>query len=202
MDANTQQVLQELKPGSEAQFFTDAIAVQITKSGLTIATVLCAVTVIYYFLCIFGVFGHAKRSLFALVAIAAASVGGYLLYEKMDAIRVIDDSRPVIAITGYKLDYDVRRSGWSLPWSSINSIDLKTSKTFVKNSIEQVTYEIQVKVKQGAPVEWKYQPSIENDMASVKSLLEKKGYLIIDPEPLGISPQALQMALEKYRAGL
>ncbi len=202
MDANTQQVLQDLKPGSEAQFFTDAMAMQVSKTGLMIATALCGITFIYNVLCSLGVFGHAKRSLFAIVLVAVSGVGGYLLNEKAQAMKVIDDSRPVIAITGYKLDYDVRRSGWSVPWNSINAIELKTTKTFVKNSVEQISYEIQVKVKQGAHVEWKYEPTIQNDMATVKSLLEKRGYLVIDPEPLGISPPALQMALEKYRAGL
>ncbi|MBY0429483.1 MAG: hypothetical protein K2Q32_09725, partial [Alphaproteobacteria bacterium] len=157
---------------------------------------------IYYFLCILGVFGHAKRSLFGLVAIAAACVGAYLLYEKYDAIRIIDDTKPVLAITGAKLDYDVRRSGWSIPWGNINSIELKTTKTIVKQSVEQVDYEIQVHVKPGVAVEWKYEPTIENDMSAVKRLWESNHFLLIDPEPLGISPPALQMALEKYRAGL
>ncbi len=202
MDAATKQVLEELKPGSEAQFFTDALVMQVSKSGLMIATILCGVTALYYALCVLGVFGHSKRSFFAMVIAVVAGVGGYLLYEKAEAIRVIDDSKPIIAITGYKLDYDVRRSGWSIPWSSISAVELKTTNTYVKNSVEQTDYEIQVKVKSGATVEWKYEPTIHNDMASVKRLFESKGYLIIDPSPLGIHAPTLQMALEKYRAGL
>ena len=202
MDAATKQVLEELKPGSEAQFFTDALVTQISKSGLTIAAGLCVVAAIYYILCVFGVMGYAKRSLFAFIAIIVAGVGGYLLYEKAEAIRVVDDSKPVLAITGYKLDYDVRRSGWSIPWSGISAVELKTTKTYVKDSVEQTDYEIQVKVKSGATVEWKYEPTIQNDMASVKRLFESKSTLIIDPTPLGIHAPTLQMALEKYRAGL
>ena len=202
MDAATKQVLVELAPGADAQFFTDAMAMQISKSGLMIATVLCAVTVIYYALCLLGVMGHGKRSFFALVAIIAAGVGGYMLYEKYAAIRIIDDSKPVLAITGQKLDYDVRRVGWSVPWGNINSIELKTTKTIKKQSVEQVDYEIRVNVKPGVAVEWKYEPSTENDMSIVKRLWESKHYLIIDPEPLGIHPPELQKALEKYRAGL
>ncbi len=202
MDANTQQVLQDLKSGSDAQFFTDAIATQITKSGLTIAALLCAVTVVYYFLCMLGVMGHAKRSLFAFIAIIVAGVGAFLLYEKADALRVIDDSKPILAITSHKLDYDIRRVGWTIPWSSIGTIELKTIKTFKKHSVEQVDYEIRVNVKPNYTVEWKYEPTVHNDMAGIKKLFHSQSYLIIDPAPLGIHPPALQMALEKYRAGL
>ena len=202
MDAATKHVLEELHSGSDAQFFTDAIALQITKSGLLIAVVLCVVTVIYYLLCVLGVMGHAKRSLFALIAIIVAGVGGYLLYEKYDAIRIIDDSKPVLTISGSTLGYDVRRSGWSVQWGNINSVELKTTKSIKKQSVEQVDYEIRVNVKPGAVVEWKYEPTVENDMSTVKRLWESKHYLIIDPEPLGISPPELQKALEKYRAGL
>ena len=202
MDANTQQALEQLQPGSDAQFFTAALATQITKSGLTIAVILCAVVVIYYMLCMMGVFGHAKRSFFAVVAILAAGVGGFLLNERADAIRVIDDSKPVLVITAQKLEYDVRRSGWSIPWTHIAAVELKTTKSFVKNSVEQIDYEIQVKVKPGSAVDWKYEPTTQNDMSSVKRLLESQRILVIDPTPLGIQHKTLQKALEKYRAGL
>lgn len=202
MDASTLQVLQDLKPGSDAQFFSDAMAIQIGKSGLTIAALLAGVTSFYYALCTIGLMGSAKRGVFALVAFLLGGAGAYMLYEKAQALHAIDDSKPVLAISGQKLDYDVRRNGWSIPWSNITSIELKTTTTFKKQSVEQTSYEIHVNVRSNAPITWKYEPSTENDIAATKLLAEKSNYLVIDPEPLGISPPELQKALEKYRAGL
>ncbi len=202
MDNSTVQVLENLRPGSDAQFFSDATAIQIGKSGLTIAAILAATACVYYLFCTLGLFGAAKRSLIALALAIMCGIGAFMLHQKAEAFRAIDDSKPVIAITAQKLQYDVRRNGWIIPWTYVTSVELKTNTTFKKQSIEQTTYEIRVHTKLAPPITWLYEPSEENDVAQVKSLVERENVLVIDPEPLGISPEALQKALEKYRAGL
>lgn len=202
MDANTLQVLHDLKPGSDAQFFSDALAVQAGKSGLTIAAVLCAVACVYYFLCSMGVLGPSKRSVFAIAVTMIAGIGAYFLNQKAETFRVIDDSRPIIALNATKLEYDVRRNGWIIPWTYVTSVELKTTTTHKKQSIEQSTYEIRVNTKLAPPITWKYEPSSDNDVEIAQKLVQSENYLVIDPEPLGISAEELQKALEKYRQGL
>ncbi len=202
MDANTLQVLQNLQPGSDAQFFSDAVAVQAGKSGLTIAAILTATASVYYLLCSLGVFGSSKRSVFAIIVTVIAGIGAFLLNQKAETFRVIDDSRPIIALNATKLEYDVRRNGWIIPWTYVTSVELKTTTTHKKQSVEQTTYEIRVNTKLAPPITWKYEPSADNDVETVQKLVQSENYLVIDPEPLGIDAAELQKALEKYRQGL
>lgn len=202
MQNSSVQILEGLSPGSEAQLYSDAMALQIGKIGTTVAAALCAVSCVYYILCSMGALGTAKRSIFAIIAFIVAGVGAYFLYQKSLTFTIIDDQRPIIVISSRALEYDVRRDGWSLPWGSIRSIDLHETTTQAKQSVEQTSYEIRVIPKEGANISWKYEPSSDNDIDTTKKLYNQYGYLLINPEPLGISPEILQKALEKYRSGL
>lgn len=203
MASQTLEILKNLAPGMEARLYADSMTLQIVKLGLSAFALLCFLVAAYLLLKQLGNFikGQGRKSVFAFLGMIFAGVAAYLLFDKAASFEVLNDEKPVINITPQALEYDVRKSGWSTTWRDIDTIELSQKTIRKKQSMPETSYEIRVHIKDERPVQWKYEPSPENDMAGVKSTFDQTRFLLVNPEFLGVAPEVLQKALEKYRAG-
>jgi hypothetical protein len=202
MDNPTLQLLNNLTAGADLQLYGDAMAIQIGKYGALAVAFLAGIAALYFLLNTLGVLGGMKRSAISIVICVIAAVTAFLMYQQSQSFAALDVQKPILSLSAKTLDYDIATNGWSVAWPNITAIELKTEVFQKKQSVAQTHYEIRAHVKSGAAIKWKYDAAPDNDIATAQKLQETSGYLVINPEALAVGADVLQMALEKYRAGL
>lgn len=191
--------LRTLQPGIDLKLFADPVALQAARFGLITFGLLCAAVAVYLLAKQIGFFGASSRSAFGWVGVVLAGLAAFLLQQKAMSFKILDDTTPLLTITATALEYDTRRDGWRVNWQDVTAIELEQETVRKKQSVPQTTSEVHVRLREGAGIAWTRE---DIKLSESKTLYEKMRYLVINPEPLGVSHEELATALERYHKGL